>query len=553
MTEEARRFDELLENFYRAWFRYHPEAALDAGITGYEDRLPPHDDDDIGALITLYEEALGALEECDITQLDADRKLDFMMLKGAAHLGWHELEQDDWRLRDPLRFLPVEAIYQLTIRPVPNLQAALSRRLGLIPRHLRAARVHLSEAPELIPSLWLDAAVDEARSGADFILDLEHHPDFAELELHELLHDAAHALQDFARFLSGLAGSARGQFACGREHFERLLAWRHFLPIGADELYAFGQQLYDQTLRDLQDVTYQLRGDHDIAAMAAQLQREAVSPENLLGVYRQQIEAAHGFVGRSGLLTLPGRNQLEVVETPRFLRQQIPFAAYVQPTPNDPAQRGLYFVTPPQSAAAAGEHNIVSIRHTSVHEAWPGHHLQFVTANQTPASRSLPRLLHPSATLYEGWALYCEQLMHEEGFLDRREGHFMLLRDRLWRALRIMVDVELHVHGVSLGQAVERLASLPGFTPEQARAEVTWYSRAPTTPMAYATGWAMINALRDRVQAEHPLLPRKEFHDRLLASGSVPLALVIGHQFGQDMWQHVAQMVFGRTAERILH
>lgn len=541
MTEESRRFDELVAAFYRAWFRYHPEQALNVGVLGYQDRLPAHDDDDIGALIALYEEALGALEECDVRQLDAERRLDHLILKGAAHIGWHELERSDWRLRDPQRFLPVAAIYQLAVRPVPNFIVALSARLKAVPACLRAARMHLAEAPELIPALWLQAAETEARAGAEFIKRLEHQPEVAEAGMHELLHAAAHALQDFARFICAeLTGVARGRFAVGREHYQRLLVWQHGLPLGVDELYAFGQSLYQQTLEQLQALTRELRGDDDIAALSATLQGPVVDSANLLAHYRQQINAARAFVGRRGLVTLPARDVLDVVETPLMLRRQIPFVAYLPPMPTDRNQRGRCYVTSPE----AGGHHELAIRHASVHQAWPGCHLQSVTSHQQPVARSLPRLLHPSATLHGGWALYCEQLMQEEGFLQGPDSLFMLLRDRLWHALRILVDIELHVHGISAGQATQRLASLPGFTTAQAEAEVSGCSRAPAAAMSYAVGWALINALRDEVYIEHPTLPIKVFHDRLLASGSIPLALVITHQFGEEMWQKVSGRVF---------
>src|SRR6185436_20269561 len=145
------------------------------------------------------------------------------------------------------------------------------------------------------------------------------------------------------------------------------------------------------------------------------------------------------------------------IETPVFLRHQIPFAAYSDPSPTDAAQLGLYYLTPPTDAEALAEHDEIGLTHTCVHEAYPGHHLHFVTVNGTPAARTLPRLLNASATSYEGWALYCEQLMQEEGFLRQPESRILLLRDRLWRALRVCIDVELHTGELTLEAAADRL------------------------------------------------------------------------------------------------
>jgi len=226
------------------------------------------------------------------------------------------------------------------------------------------------------------------------------------------------------------------------------------------------------------------------------------------------------------------------------LRHEIPFAAYLEPASNDARQQGLYYVTLPESDTEMGEHNAITLRHTCVHEAWPGHHLQFVTANLCAKSSTLPRLLNPSATLYEGWALYCEQLMQEQGFLDAPESRFILLKDRLWRALRIMLDVELHTRGLNLELASERMQLWLGFSPQQAMADLEWYTRMPTVPMSYATGWALINATRSRLQLSESNFNLRDFHDQLLSMGSVPVSRVIPRVFSELLWKSVRQEVF---------
>jgi len=287
-------------------------------------------------------------------------------------------------------------------------------------------------------------------------------------------------------------------------------------------------------------------GADDVATATGKIQARHPDPDALLEAYREQMEAARGFVAKHELVTMPEAERLDVVETPVFLRHQIPFAAYLEPSPTDPLQHGCYYVTPAQTETALREHNFTSLMHTCVHEAWPGHHLQFVTANGRAQSRTLARFLNPSATFYEGWALYCEQLMHEQGFLNLPEQRFILLKDRLWRALRVIIDVDIHTRGVDLELAAARFVEELGFDPDQAKADLTWYSYAPTTPMGYATGWALINAVRDRARlAQRDAFSMQVFHDNLLAAGSVALPLVVRRQFGEDLWQSACAMVFG--------
>ena len=536
----------LIDSYYQAWFRFHPEKAVDLGVEGYGHLLTPCDDDHIGALISLNEKLLASADELDVSALTPGERLDVHLLYGGALLELERLAEQDWRRRDPARFLPINAIYQLTVRSVSDLQQALTSRLQAVPGYLREARTFLREEPEQIPALWLESAVTEARVGAAYLRELRQHPQFSEYQLDAELEAAAHAVEDYAAFLErDLGPLAQGDFACGHEYFDMLLRYRHGLSLTADDLHAFGQRLFDTTLAELKAETRRLRGDEDVQALNRQIQAEHPDAADLLAAYQQGMEAARAFVTQHRLLSLPQVENLKVIETPGFLRHHIPFAAYLQPAPKDPQQQGWYYVTPASNEMALGEHNFASLPHTCVHEAWPGHHCQFVTANLNAVASSLPRLGNPSATLYEGWALYCEQLMQEQGFLKAPESRFVLLKDRLWRALRILLDVELHTRGLEMAAAAERMQMALGFTQEQAMADLTWYTRAPTVPMGYATGWALINAARERLQQNKPGFDLAGFHDQLLAEGAIALPYVLKTQFGDAFWEEVRQDVFG--------
>ncbi|NIR32242.1 MAG: DUF885 domain-containing protein [Gammaproteobacteria bacterium] len=551
MSTVTSEFDRLVRDYYRAWFRYHPEAAVDVGADEYAGLLTPHGDDDVGALLALNEMLLSALDELGPGELEAESGLDFRVLYGAAVIERHELIEQDWRRSDPVRFLPVQAIHQLMLRPVEGFGRALLARLSAIPSHLRSARRQLHVSPERIPSEWLAAAVCEAQRGAHYIRELRRHPRVARAfstpgRIAALVDGAARSLEEYARFLDDeLAPYAAGDFACGPRQFDRILRHRHFLEVDRGGLERFGRELLERTAAELRAVTRELRGDEDVPALTAAIRADHPSAEEFLSVYREQMRAACRFVREHDLVTVPEPQHLRVLATPGFLRHQIPFAAYVEPAPDDPEQRGFYYVTPAEGQELLGEHNRLALPHTCVHEAWPGHHLQFVTANRRAASSSLPRLINRSSTLYEGWALYCEQLMYEQGFLGRPEQRFVLLRDRLWRALRVQLDIELHTAGLPLDQAAERMQRVLGFPREQALADLSWYTRAPGAPLGYATGWALIGAARRRLREEEPDFTLKRFHDRLLAAGSIGLPLALQAAFGDELAREVQRSVFG--------
>jgi len=538
-------YNELIDSYYHAWFRFHPETAVEMGVEGYSDILSPYGDDDIGALITLNDKLINALDSLDRSSLNEDQIIDSQLMLGSALIESKRLIDSDWRIKDPSRFIPVNAIYQLTIRPVKERHSALLSRLKAIPGYLRGAKAHLLSEPESIPLIWLESAITEAQEGAHYLRSLSKNPIVQPYRLDNEIDAAVRALEDFSKFLSkDLLKHAKGEFACGPEMFDLLLKYRHGIECDAESLYQFGQRLFDSTWQDLLNITESLQGNHDVAAFTEKIQTQFRPDANLLDHYKTTMQSAYEFVKNNDLVSLPEQQFLHVVNTPGFLRHQIPFAAYMDPLPTDASQTGYYYVTPPADEASWGEHNLISLQHTCVHEAWPGHHLQFVTANGNSVSATLPRLVNASASLYEGWALYCEQLMFEQGFLNQPESEFILLKDRLWRALRVMMDVDLHVKKISVETCVKKMQEKLGFSAAQAKADISWYTQSPTVPLGYAVGFCLINKTRERLQGMDDTFSLKQFHDRLLSAGSMGLPWVLKRNFGEPLWKSVQQSVF---------
>jgi len=546
-------FNTLLEQYYNAWFRYHPEQAVQVGVEGYEETLRAYKDDEIGALISLDGKMLSALDELDFEQLSDDQQVDYSILYNSVVIELHELLEHDWRYSRPQDYVPVEAIHQLLTRPVENLHAAIKHRLQAIPEYLRGARSYISQKPGQIPPSWLDSARKQANAGARYFRGLMSHPQVLKkfenpARLQPVCDDAATAMEDYARFLKQEIGfAATGDYACGTDFFSALLTDAHFLPITPDQLHQFGERMFEETRQQMKALAVEIQGHDDVDALLASI-RDAhpQAGDSLLSAYRERMKASYDFVREHQLVSMPEKQQLKVLDTPEYQRHDIPFAAYEEPTYKDEKQQGYYYVTPVTSDGQLLEHNWTAIDLTCVHEAFPGHHLQFVTANRNPHN-SLPRLINASATLYEGWALYCEDLMQEQGFLDKPEHKLMMLRDRLWRAMRVMLDVELHTRGLSIDEAAQSMCNELGFDHHQARADLSWYSQNPTVPMGYATGWALIRAVRSQLetQADFDL---KVFHDNLLSVGSCALAMVIKRCYGKEVWQQALHQVFGTDA-----
>jgi uncharacterized protein (DUF885 family) len=309
----------------------------------------------------------------------------------------------------------------------------------------------------------------------------------------------------------------------GEEPFARLLELRR-LPLGPEAIRDLGRRYLAEVKaeraellasnwpgRTLEDVNRELRSWHPETFEAA------------LDEYREAISRSREFVAARGLATLPADEELRIEETPGFLRPVIPFAAYEPPAFFDDHQLGIYIVT--RQDGNLDEHNRASIQNTSVHEGYPGHHLQFASANR---NRSLARLLNAehATELIEGWAHYSEQLMHEEGFSAGNEVRFVQLNDLVWRACRVIIDVELSSGRMGFEDAVRMLTTEAAMTPAAAEAEVKRYTFTPGYQLSYLYGKHLLLELRARRRSiEGGGFQLRRFHDTLLSASAVPAAM----------------------------
>ncbi len=542
-------FDTLLQQYYHAWLRFHPELAALSGVDDYAGQLRSYKHDDIGALIALNQMMKSALEEVNETKLDEGRKLDCNLLKGAISIELHELSVRDWRFRDPVAYLPVNAICQLLIYPGKNFHRAMKQRLASIPGYLRGAKIMLLESPQKVVPEWLDTAIERCTGGADFIRGLVRHP-FTQARftnparLQPLLDEAASALQQFANFLAtDITPQAKGDYAVGEEAFNRLLKRRHFLNIDASQLLVFGQRLVAETEQELKRLVKKIRGNEDGQSWLEEMQAVRSSTDSLLDEYRNRIRRLHQWVEDQSFITLPYTQSLVVQQIPDFLQDTVTFSLYLPPTPADLKQQGIYYVTARSDDKLPPAYNKYYRDLCSVRDTFPGHHLQSVMANQY-CTGNPARLINTSATLYGGWALYCEEeSVKKSGLFNTSEHHFMLLRERLLQALQVVIDVKLQTGHFTPKQAAALLTEKLGLEPARAMAEVSRYLAMPTIPSCSAVGGEMISQLK---QQHLPRSPQdiELFHDSLLSQGNIAIALVIKQIFGESVWQKVQRAVF---------
>jgi uncharacterized protein (DUF885 family) len=538
-----RRFEQLTGEFLAAEYAAHPVMATRMGVHAYDDRLDNfnrfalRDDRD---RVRAY---LHAIDRLSLADLNAENRLDYRLARSHAQMTLSALEQQRWPERQPGIYLDTlfQSLFLLIAREfaVAETRAvSVLGRLRALPDALVEARQNLQKPPRLFTEL----AIESAEAGDVYLA--ETIPAFARTlrspglrqSLEEANRAAREALAAFTRFLrEELLPRSNGDFALGKELFDYHLRVGHLLDRdreNADGLLEIGHEAIAEAKRELAALAEEIEPGTDWETLVARLKQEHPPANELVTTYAAEMARAREFVRSQRLITIPPDESLTVMETPRFARTLLPYAAYVPPAPFETHQAGIFWVTPiptdatpEQQAIQLQGHSRYSIPVIALHEAYPGHHLQYAHAAQTPSQ--FRRHFAQSNLFIEGWALYCEDMMREQGFYTDPRVHLMQLKALLWRACRVVIDVQLHTRQMSLVEAAQFLQDEARLEESHAWAEVRRYALTPTQPMTYILGKRALVALREELERRQGArFDLRRFHDRLLSYGSLPPSLL---------------------------
>jgi uncharacterized protein (DUF885 family) len=212
------------------------------------------------------------------------------------------------------------------------------------------------------------------------------------------------------------------------------------------------------------------------------------------------------------------------VPSPPFQRPVLAVASYFSPPAFRPGLVGRFNVPyPPDGtpdddvAKRLADNSYPAMWTTTVHEAYPGHHWHY--ARLQSVGRPV-RMVLTTPYYSEGWALYAERMMREQGFFTDKGAELCHLEARLFRAARIVVDTSLHCGEMTPDEAIAFMHRRTKLTEPVARAEVIRYSAWPTQAASYLTGALEIERIRSRWTGG-----LREFHDTICGAGALPIAL----------------------------
>ncbi|WP_199444167.1 DUF885 domain-containing protein [Umezawaea beigongshangensis] len=520
----------LVGEFLTWYFDALPARAAALGSTGHDSTLG----DFSASGFTRFERDAGrwldrfaAVDAHGLPLEDSvDRDLVLAVLRGErARASW-----PDWR-RDPTTYTSTILTAPLVtflhrLRPEPELVDSVVARLAEVPAVLAAAKENLD--PDLAAPKIVRRGAEQARAARGYLtgaLPQEVTDDALRVRLAEAGEVAAAAFDDFTAFLDGFAERARGDWRMGEELYSTLLVEHEVLGYGAGELHERGRAAYAELEAEMRS----LAGTHDWHSVMRELQADhPPTLEAMRAEYEAETARAREFLVEHDLVSFAEGERCLVVPSPVFQRPVLSVASYLQPAPLSAGRTGHFFVphtpehfTPEQVRQRLATNSRSQLATIAVHEAYPGHHWHL---SWLAAQDRVVRKVFRTPYFSEGWALYAEKLLREEGYFTERAQELAHVEARLFRAARMIVDTALHCGDMTPEQAEEFMSTKTSLTPGTAVGEVTRYCAWPTQAPSYLTGALEI----DRIRADYLAAGRgtlREFHDVIAGSGALPLGL----------------------------
>lgn len=527
MSEEDKRLHTLAKQTLDETLGWYPGWGTHLGLHEYDSLMPDGRRETHVKHIGRMEEFREEFESIDEEALSEENKLERLLALTGLDLELFNYEELRFWDSAPTGVGVVgDHVLSLFMRDFAPLQVRLrniTRRLEASPKYLEQAKSLVSDPVKIWTQNQLESAqrfprfLDLISRTAEDVLGKDHIN-----ELQESIEATRVSTDDYASWMKDLLPEAREEFAMGAERFARLLELSS-IDMPVPDILALGKGYLEQYKQAASEIAKEIDPEATVDEVMERVKSN--HPEDFgaaFELYEDSIHQVRDFVANMGIATLPESESLKVMETPAFMRHIIPHAAYFSPGKFERHQQGIYLVTPiEENEEMMREHNYAVIGNTSVHEAYPGHHLQLVCANTHP---SLIRVMTGARETVEGWAHYCEEMMKEHGFEDSPESKYMQTIDLIWRAARIIVDVDLSTGEMGFDEAVKFLMDEVGMEEAFALAEVKRYTRAQGYQLCYLLGKHLISELRNDIRKRMGNdYTERFFHDTILYAGSIPV------------------------------
>ena len=560
-----RAFETFADQYLDELIEFSPVRATAIGDHRADDRL---DEVDAAArererkAFRGYREALAAIEPDTLSRAN---QVDAEILRNNIESKLFELDTlEEWAW-NPLHYVDLSggSVYGLLARdfaPVGQRLDNAAARLEQLPRFLEQARTSLQ--PERVPKIHAETAIQQ-NPGLLSIIDemivpqLETLPEATRSRLEAAIETAKDAIAEHQTWLEEeLLPRAAGDFRIGAELYDQKLAFALNSPLNRRDIKALAESDYESVRNQMYEIAKQVYvGVHPhtafpdnpeeaykqaiIRAALEQAYRQLPPRDGIVDIATEYLEQATDFVVERNIVTMP-EDPVEIITMPEFQRG-VALAYLNPPGPLDKGQKAFYAVAPlpadwtdEQVESFLREYNLLSIQDLTIHEGVPGHYLQLALSNRYPSAL---RSVLWSGPFVEGWAVYAERVMIDEGYLDH--DPLMRLINLKWylRAVtNAIIDSAIHVDGMTHDEAMKLM--IEGGFQEEREAAGKWVRAQLTSAQlsTYFVGYqehvAMRKAVEDAWSDEFTL---RRYHDQALSYGSPPVKFVRALILNEDI------------------
>jgi uncharacterized protein (DUF885 family) len=549
-TEDA-EYESVAEEYIKTYLAAHPLQGTALGLHEYDGKITDYSRLALDAELNRLQRFDDRLSKFDPSKLSSRQSIDLRILQTAVKRDLFEMQEMSIFERNPMvyaRAADVNVYIKRNFAPLEDRVRSLVAIESQIPNILIAARTNLNEK---LPKPFVELAIQIARGSADFLKkDLVAAVGSVKDEqlraaFQEANRKAANALNDYAAWLEReKLPKASPDFALGEEKFTRFLAQTELVDLPPQKILEIGMAQLKAEQNAFGEAAKKIDSNKSAIEVFKQIQSEHPTPDKLIPDVAKDLDKIRKYVLNRHLVGIPSDIRAKVKETPQYLRATS-FASMDTPGPFEKrATEAYYYVTPTENNWPEKQKqewltafNYYTSDITSIHEAYPGHYVQFLHLNASTASKV--EKIFGSYAFIEGWAHYCEKMMLDEGFGSptssnaseqdtKRAAKYRMAQadEALLRLCRLCVSIKMHTQNMSVDEATKFFQNNCYYEEKPARQEAIRGTFDPGY-LNYTLGKLQILKLRDDYKAQQgDDFSLQKFHNELLNHGMPPIRLL---------------------------
>jgi uncharacterized protein (DUF885 family) len=542
-------YEAVAEEFIKGYFAARPLLGTAMGLHEYDGKITDYSRLALDAELSRLKRFEDRLQKFDLDKLSQRQSIDLRILQAAIRKEIFQREAMAIYERDPMvyaRAADVNTYIKRNFAPLDDRVHSIVAIESQVPNILIAARTNLNP---VLPKPYVELAIQIAKGSADFLRKnlveaiAELKDERIRTEFLEANRKAAAALTDYAAWLErDKLPKATPDFALGQEKFQRLLKETELVDLPPEKVLEIGLTQLRKEQKAFAEAARRIDSTKSAEEVFKQMQSEHPTPDSLLADIGKDLEQIRKFVVTRKLVTIPSEVRARVKETPQY-RRATSFASMDTPGAFEKrATEAYYYVTPPENEWPPQQKdewltafNFYTTDVVSIHEVYPGHYVQFLRLNASPASKV--EKIFGSYAFIEGWAHYCEKLMIDEGYGtvanpteadEKRAAKYRLAQsdEALLRLCRLCVAIRMHTQNMSVEEATRFFRENCYYEEKPARAEAMRGTFDPGY-LNYTLGKLQILKLRDDYKAQEGAnFSAQKFHNELLNHGMPPIRLL---------------------------